>query len=117
MQTTTTEEYRAIEGWAYEVSNLANVRRSDTGVIKIPHIQRGWLYVTMNRAAAYGNPRQTVAVHRLVALAFVPGYEEGLTVNHKDGNKRNNAIENLEWITAKANVAHYHAMRRARRAA
>lgn len=47
-----------------------------------------------------------VTIHRLVAKNFVEGYEEGLTVNHKDCNKRNNHYSNLEWVTQKENVAH-----------
>ena len=47
-----------------------------------------------------------VLVHRLVAKAFVPGYFEGAQVNHKDGNKGNNAWWNLEWVTARQNNHH-----------
>ena len=45
-------------------------------------------------------------VHRLVAMAFVVGYKEGLQVNHKDGVKVNNTYTNLEWVTAKENSEH-----------
>ena len=48
--------------------------------------------------------RVGVAVHTLVARAFCPGYAPGLTVNHKDGNKRNNNANNLEWMTSFENV-------------
>lgn len=42
-------------------------------------------------------------IHRLVALAYVEGYEKNLEVNHKDENKNNNNFSNLEWVTRKYN--------------
>lgn len=46
----------------------------------------------------------TQLVARLVALTFVPGYAEGLTVNHVDGNPSNNQVSNLEWCTRADNI-------------
>ena len=43
-------------------------------------------------------------VHRLVALVFCEGYEEGLHVNHIDGNRLNNRMDNLEWCTVRENI-------------
>lgn len=45
-------------------------------------------------------------VHRLVALAFCPGFQDGLTVNHVDGNRLNNRPENLEWVSLARNTQH-----------
>lgn len=45
-------------------------------------------------------------IHRLVAIHFVDGYNEGLIVNHKDGNRLNNYYENLEWVTPRENNLH-----------
>lgn len=50
--------------------------------------------------------RKEEFVHRLVARCYCEGYEEGLWVNHKDGNKRNNHYTNLEWVTPKENTRH-----------
>jgi len=45
-------------------------------------------------------------VHRLIAQAFIPNPNNLREVNHKDGNRRNNVPENLEWVTSKQNKKH-----------
>ena len=45
-------------------------------------------------------------VHRLVADAFIPTNDKNLHINHKDGNKENNTVENLEWVTRSENQIH-----------
>lgn len=52
------------------------------------------------------NKRQTVRIHRLVAEAFIPNPSNKQFVNHKDGNKLNNSVDNLEWVTAWENAIH-----------
>ena len=50
--------------------------------------------------------RTTFYVHRLVAMAFVPGYFEGATVNHKNEDHHDNRADNLEWMTKAENNAY-----------
>lgn len=54
----------------------------------------------------YGEKRHYCSVHRLVAEAFLPKLEGKTIINHKDGNKQNNKVENLEWVTYSENTIH-----------
>ena len=45
-------------------------------------------------------------VHRVIALAFIPQIESKDFINHKDGNKQNNSVDNLEWCTRSENMKH-----------
>lgn len=49
---------------------------------------------------------KTRTVHRVIAIAFIPGEVGKDFVNHRDGNKQNNAVSNLEWCTRNENMRH-----------
>lgn len=63
---------------------------------------RGYLHVKIR----YNGKRHTLLVHRLVASAFVPNPEDKPQVNHLDGDKTNNTVNNLIWVTARENIIH-----------
>lgn len=96
----------------YKISNMGNVM-SYMG--KNPHLLKpftrglidkyGNYYVAVRLVNNSGQPKD-IAVHRLVAEAFIPNPQNKPQVNHKDGCKHNNVIENLEWVTQSENIAH-----------
>jgi hypothetical protein len=57
-------------------------------------------------AAQKDGTRVKMTVHRLVGMAYVPGYEPSLTINHINGNKLDNRSENLEWVSLAKNTQH-----------
>jgi len=63
-------------------------------------------YGYYNVSISYNGKRKTKLVHRLVCETFHKNPNQYATVNHKDGNKTNNHIDNLEWCTVKQNVQH-----------
>ena len=63
---------------------------------------KGYYVVRLTKNGKYKN----IGVHRLVAQAFIPNPDNLPQVNHKDGNKQNNCVENLEWCTSSYNVKH-----------
>ena len=101
------EVWKDIPGYEnlYQVSSEGRIRRGER--LKIPHKDRGgYLTVWLCKNAAQKNYK----VHRLVALAFISNPSGKMTVNHIDGNKQNNRVENLEWATHSENIIHANKM-------
>ena len=71
-------------------------------VLKIQTHKQGYLYYRLWDGLKYKN----YFIHRLLCVQFVPNPENKPYVNHKDGNKLNNNIENLEWCTSSENNSH-----------
>lgn len=112
MPVNSNEEWRPLPGFEglYEVSSKGGVRNIREGrfckTILKPNIDHtGYSYVSL-----FNHQKQKcVKVHRAVAEAFIPNPKGKRTVNHIDGNKQNNCVENLEWATHGEN--HKHAYR------
>lgn len=112
----TKEIWKDVVGYngVYEISNLGHIRSTDRVIMRKgspsklsgkrlkTHLVQGYETVTLHK----NGKRKPEYIHRLVLIAFgerVPGKN---TVNHIDGNKLNNKIDNLEWCTIAENNAH-----------
>ena len=84
----------------YQVSNLGNVKR--TFVLKQAKDKSGYLNVNLSKNGKYKRFR----VHRLVAQAFIVNENNFDEVNHKNGNKLDNRVDNLEWTNHYQNMKH-----------
>lgn len=103
----TSEAWKDVPGWegVYQVSNMGRVRSFRAN-------PKGRVLSRKNREGAYiqvilkgmDKPTRYVSLHRLVAEVFIPNPKGLPQVNHKDGNRQNNRVSNLEWCTGADNV-------------
>ena len=105
------EEWRDIEGYEglYMVSSLGRVKSigyDKERILKPGKIGYGYLQVCLFK----DGKRKRYLVHRLVANAFIPNTENLPEVNHKDEDKTNNRVSNLEWMTSKDNTRYSQAI-------
>ena len=104
------EEWRDIKGFEgrYKVSNLGRVwsryKKKDNGILKqnIRCKKRKYQSLCVHLWDS-NHIMYTIAVHRLVAQAFIPNPNNYPYINHKDENPQNNNVNNLEWCTPKYN--------------
>ena len=89
----------------YEVSNYGHVRTNNQrpGLLTLTKQPKGYRYAMVHLT---NGKAKNCRVHRLVAQLFLPNPEGLPEVNHKDGNKDNNHVDNLEWVTRSDNVKH-----------
>ncbi len=118
------ENWKPIPGYEgiYEASDLGRIRTAEgktTRNARFPvriwkqrilkmktQARKNGKHVDLRVSLWKDGKEKTKLVSRLIAMAWCPGYAEGMTVNHKDGNPLNNVPGNLEWISLKANVQH-----------
>lgn len=95
------EEWRDVVGYEglYVVSNSGVVMKNTGRIISQRHDKDGYCIVTLFKDKV----RKDYKVHRLVAMAFIPNILNLPVINHKDENKSNNIVSNLEWCTPKYN--------------
>lgn len=100
----------------YKVSNLGNVKNLERSIkngvnssfilkeriLKQVKNKIGYIGVGLHKKGV----RKQAMIHRLVGIHFIPNTENKPQINHKDGNKTNNSIENLEWCTHSENAYH-----------
>lgn len=113
-------EWRVVPGYErFSVTADGQVMRNVMRILRKDRWGRDRIYVWKARtcpihktdgypkvSVSTGRIRKPAYVHRLVALAFVDGYQPGYHVNHIDGNKKNFNAYNLEWVTAIENTHH-----------
>ena len=86
----------------YSVTSKGEVIGLKSGKVLKPTSVRGYLRVKLYKDAQ----SKSISIHRIVANAFIPNEHNKSQVNHKDGNKGNNNVENLEWVTQSENQIH-----------
>jgi hypothetical protein len=97
------EQWKDIKNYEglYEISSIGNVKRGDR-YLKPRFSHNGYYRIGLCK----NSKQKWFQVHRLVAEAFIENPENKNQVNHKDGNKINNDINNLEWMTNSENIKH-----------
>ena len=103
-------EWAKINGFDYSVNRIGQVRHDGSGcLLKTWTSSSGYLYVQLIRERAH-----TRYVHRLIGEAFIPNPENLPQIDHIDGNKQNNDISNLRWVSVSENRTAYGNAQRAK---
>lgn len=99
------KEIKPFDG-LYAVSNTGLIKNNKTGKVLKQTINKTGYYCVAVKPCGRQGKGKCFRVHREVALAFLDKLDGKEFINHKDGNKLNNHIENLEWCTRQENIDH-----------
>lgn len=102
------EKWKNIKGFErYSISNLGRVKNNITGkVLKQRDSRNGYLRIGLRKGDVKYETPTTIHTHRLVAEHFIGIPKGDFEVNHINGIKHDNNVNNLEWVTASANINH-----------
>ena len=105
------EIWKPVSGYEgiYDVSDKGRVRsyrKGKHGICKTPKILKGQKGLYKTVTLCRDNRKTTTYVHRLVAEQFIQNPNNYRVINHLDGDKYNNRVENLEWTTYSGNIQH-----------
>lgn len=103
------EIWRDVDGYGgnYKISNFGVVvSLSNGGAKPLKKFLSSSGYESVYLYNGSKKSRKAYRVHRLVALTFIPNPDKKPYINHKDGVKNNNCVENLEWVTQSENMRH-----------
>lgn len=99
------EIWKQVKGFSnYEVSTLGRVRSKVSNKFLTPYKnkKRHYKYMSLQQ----NGKRKNFSLHRLIASTFIENPLNKAQVNHKSGDKMDNSVNNLEWVTPKENVHH-----------
>jgi hypothetical protein len=101
-------ENRVVSYHSYQISNYGNSRKvtQDGKVLPLKQSLSGGKGTQITKYYCFSSNHHKY-VHRVVAEAFIPNPDNLPTVNHKDLNKQNNHVDNLEWVSYTDNLKHY----------
>ena len=101
MNKETWKDIKGFEGF-YKISNYGNVFSLYSNIQLKKMITKGYYVVSLSK----NNNIKKYKIHRLVAINFILNPNNRLYINHKNGDKLNNNVDNLEWVTASENTIH-----------
>ena len=110
------EVWKDVEGYEgiYQISSYGRLKSLSreitdifgTRIVEEKIAQRSNNSIYFHTNLCKNGEKKSTSIHRLVAQAFIPNPENKPCVNHIDGNKHNNHVENLEWVTYSENIQH-----------